>query len=210
MNINYLNFHDLTPKLKLPGEGELHLFYSFADAMDNLHKNLHEYSHALRSQILSLYTGIPENELEFGTGEHGKPYLRQREDIFFSMSHSGQYIVFLFSTSVPVGIDIEKSDRNIKTDRIADRMFLPEEAAYLRTLEGDEKKLQFFNYWTRTESFLKGIGTGLSVSFTDKIIQEEYLHWNTRRVTAPDGYVCTVAYRNPDSLCAEKTPFYIP
>ena len=43
------------------------------------------------------------------------------------MSHSGDYIMFIFSSCTSVGIDIESTKRKANIDRIALRLFLPEE-----------------------------------------------------------------------------------
>ncbi len=102
---------------------------------------------------------------------------------------------FVFSSSTPVGIDIEKTDRKADMDKIAARIFLPDEQLYLKTLTASEKRICFFRYWTRTESFLKGLGTGFSVSFTDEKIQKEYSFWKITEVSAPPGHICSVAYR---------------
>lgn len=39
--------------------------------------------------------------------ERGKPFLRDRQDLFFNISHSGEYAVCAVSEH-PVGIDIER------------------------------------------------------------------------------------------------------
>lgn len=207
MNIKLLDFSDLKADLTLPQSRELHVFILPADSMDNLHKCAHRY---LR-QILSFYTKIPQEKLEFGFEEHGKPFLlnkiqRTHSDthpdsahmpqIQFNLSHSGKYTAFVFSTHTSVGIDIEQLDRKAHIDKIASKIFLPDEIQQLQSLTGDDKQLAFIRLWTRTESFLKGIGTGFKATFTDKKIQEEYSSWKHQFVCAPDGYICSVSYRN--------------
>lgn len=207
MNIKLLDFSDLKPNLSLPGPCGLHVWILPADPMDNLHK----YAHTCLEQILAAYTGIPQENLEFSTGKYGKPFLlnagqMSRNDTFssfsqfdgiqFNLSHSGRYAAFVFSSQTPVGIDIERLDRKADIDRIAARLFLPDEICLLKSLSGEQKRLAFFRLWTRTESFLKGIGTGFGASFTDIKIQEEYSSWKHQYICAPDGYVCSVSYRN--------------
>jgi len=205
--MKYLNLHDLEKNLQMPKSGEIHILISEKEEMEILHKNLREASHILLRRILSLYNKTPAETLHFDTGKHGKPYLRSCPaceseldssdipQIYFNLSHSGNAAAFIFSSDVPVGIDIEQIDRKANIDRIAAKVFLPEEQLYLKTLTAMEKRICFFRYWTRTESFLKGLGTGFSASFTDEKIQKEYSFWKIIEVSAPPGYICSAAYR---------------
>ena len=58
----------------------------------------------IRNEI-SQRLGIIPSDIEFGYGEHGKPYVLNRCDYHFSVSHSGNAIVFV-GDSFPVGIDL--------------------------------------------------------------------------------------------------------
>ena len=172
MKIKQLNLQDVEGCLHLPGNDEIHVFLLLARTADNLHKSIHEASHAFLLQILSAYTGEPAENLAFLKGLHGKPALISDgtfPSVQFNLSHSGAYTALAFSTYAPVGIDIEDTSRNAKFEQIASRVFLPEEAAALTRLSEEEKRSCFFRLWTRTESFLKGLGTGLSASFSDEI-----------------------------------------
>jgi len=95
------------------------------------------------------------SDIVFGYGEHGKPFLKGREDFQFSFSHAGGYVVCAFS-SRPVGIDVENSCRgNIK---IAGRYFTENE--YRKIYESGET--DFVSVWTAKEAYVKYLGTGLS------------------------------------------------
>lgn len=99
---------------------------------------------------------------EITVGEHGKPYFKDKNGIFFSLSHSGDFVLCAVSDT-EVGCDIEKiaeADPGIarhfftaaEHDRIAS---LPDKAA---------KTKEFYRYWVLKESFLKATGRGLSLS----------------------------------------------
>lgn len=89
---------------------------------------------------------------EILTYPDGKPYLKQVE---FSLSHAGNYAVCLLGTS-PCGVDIEYMERKNHFQKLARRFFTGEESQAL-TCEKD-----FYMLWTRKESFVKVIGTGLN------------------------------------------------
>lgn len=199
MDIKLLNLNDLKPTLKIPEKEELHVYIITSGVSGNLHKNIREYSHIQLRRILSAYTGIPCERLSFTAGKHGKPALSHTGKaplLHFNLSHSGEYAVLVFSSCTPIGIDIEYTNRKANIDKIAERIFLPEEIKKLKYISDEEEKRQYFFFlWTRTESFLKGLGCGLSAPFSDKKIQEEYSLWEIRPLPAPEDYVITLAYR---------------
>ena len=204
MEIKYCRPADLSDSsLTLPEASQLHIWvFSGQDycTMDNMHKSpdslsVKKIAHQLLNRLISLYLHIPEQEIGFQKSEHGKPYLQTDPALHFNISHTDGCIAFVFSTSSPVGIDVEKNSRKTNISRIARRTFLPEEIAHLEHLDEVEKQQYFFRCWTRTEAFLKGIGTGLSVSFTDEKIQKEYTFWTVETINVPDGYTGSVAYR---------------
>jgi 4'-phosphopantetheinyl transferase len=59
-----------------------------------------------------------------------------------------------------VGIDLEYI-RPIDAVALAQRFFLPSEAAVLRSLIGVEQHRAFFKGWTQKEAYLKATGDGL-------------------------------------------------
>ncbi|HCT89835.1 MAG TPA: hypothetical protein DF613_00405 [Lachnospiraceae bacterium] len=203
MDIKQLILSDLKPGLQMPDKNTLHVWTFSSDAPDSRYKSLHAHAHDLLNRILSYYTGILKEKLMFGATKYGKPFLLPpsgtAEDEgavpYFNLSHTKGYIVFIFSSCTPVGIDIESVSRKAYMDRIASRFFLPEDTAHLKTLTGDEKSEYFFRCWTRAESLLKGIGTGLSASLLDKAVKKELPLWNLQSMPAPKGYVCSIAYR---------------
>ncbi|MCF2681134.1 4'-phosphopantetheinyl transferase superfamily protein [Faecalicatena contorta] len=204
MNIKQWSAKDiLTTSLPLPEASQLHIWlFSEEDTttLDNVHKNLlalstREQAHFLLKHLLSLYLHIPEQDIVFQKEKHGKPFFETFPALYFNLSHTDGCIAIAFSSTSPVGIDVEKIRQKNNFQAIARRTFLPEEAEHLKYLEGEEEQQYFFRCWTRTEAFLKGIGTGLSASFTDEKIQEEYTFWEIQNITAPEGYVCSVAYR---------------
>lgn len=99
--------------------------------------------------------GINDFELLFS--EKGKPYLKDRNDIFFSISHSKKCCVCVVSDRV-IGVDAEE----IKpfSQRLAEKVCSENE---LREIEkSPDKAREFTKIWTRKESFIKMTGEGFS------------------------------------------------
>ncbi len=87
--------------------------------------------------------------------EFGKPYLKDRKDVHYNLSHSGQYVVLAWG-GTEVGVDVQKHDPSVNVEAIGARFFTPDELQYIR---GD--RLRFYEIWTKKESFLKYTGKGL-------------------------------------------------
>ena len=100
--------------------------------------------------------------LEFEYRKNEKPYLRGHGDIFFNLSHSGDYVMCAVSGS-EVGCDIQKID---KADiKLAERFFTEREYHAIADLPTEEeRKDMFYRYWTLKESFMKVTGLGMQLA----------------------------------------------
>ncbi len=114
---------------------------------------------ALVRFALKKYWNLTSEDYRIDRGEKGKPFIVGVENVFFNISHSGDYVVCAVSDR-EIGIDIEK--RTKARMEVAGRFFHGEEVAQLKMLEEDKQDQLFFNYWSVKESFLKYIGTGLA------------------------------------------------
>lgn len=126
--------------------------------------------HFEKDKLLSLFAGllvryqiikklhIPNHEIIFGYGSHGKPYLLQQEKYHFSLSHSEQCIAFADS-SFPIGVDIEHLHQ--ANMQIAESYFSCKEFNYIQNSCYPDKA--FGMVWTAKEAYLKMTGKGLSV-----------------------------------------------
>lgn len=120
-------------------------------------------------RIISEKSKIPAGKIAFELGPHGKPSLHGSNDLHFSISHSGEWIVSALSRS-SVGIDIEKVGPP-KID-VAKRFFSEHEYTALMARPEEERDSFFFELWTLKESYVKLLGTGISTplsSFTIEI-----------------------------------------
>ena len=104
-------------------------------------------------------------------GENGKPYLPERNDIKFNISHSGSKVMCAVSDH-DIGCDVEKiKDTKL---RIARRFFNEAEYAYIENCPDPEsQKTMFFRLWTLKESFMKVTGLGFKLPLNEFCIQFE-------------------------------------
>ena len=134
-------------------DGEKEILFYFGDAV--------ECTSALKA------FGHVENVCK--TAE-GRPYFPDHPEIFFSVSHSGDYAACSVS-DVPNGIDIQEH-RKLCCD-ISGRFFATEEDDYLKKVSVNSTK-DFYDLWCLHEAYMKYTGEGLKqgmkdVSFLDAL-----------------------------------------
>ncbi|MBQ3417772.1 MAG: 4'-phosphopantetheinyl transferase superfamily protein [Ruminococcus sp.] len=99
---------------------------------------------------------IGDRELIYG--EHNKPYIKNCDDLFFSVSHSDRCVAIAVDDT-EVGVDVEKI-RTKDIDKLAERFFSQGEIAYIA--QSSDKPVAFTEVWTRKEAYLKCKGTGIT------------------------------------------------
>ena len=85
-------------------------------------------------------------------------------DVFFSASDSGG-VGAVAVASRRVGVDVEVETARPGQDRVAARMFAPDERALLDALTGGERRRMFHRCWVAKEAYAKGLGRGLALPF---------------------------------------------
>lgn len=102
-----------------------------------------------------LENGLPFDyeKSEIIRDEKGKPYFADLP-LEFSLTHSGSLWMCLLADR-PCGLDLQVM-KECDHEKIAERFFLPEEAAYVR----ETGREGFFHIWVRKESYCKMTGEG--------------------------------------------------
>lgn len=135
--------------------------------------------------------GLCEKQMEYQLDGRGKPFFSGYGDIFFNLSHSGDYAMAAFS-AFPVGCDIQK----IKPGKSPAIKFLTEdEQNYLSGREDTE----FFRLWSMKESIVKATGCGIPAMRTFSLIQNAVL---TDEITVENKKFQTAEYRVSDGYFA--------
>jgi 4'-phosphopantetheinyl transferase len=114
---------------------------------------------ALR-HVLSLYTGTEPVDVRLLRGEYGKPLLDTRDDLHFSMTHSGEAALIAVARAA-VGVDMEHDRVPRRSDRIASRLFHPQTVLVLASLPPERRDAAFLDAWTLREAHVKAVGGGL-------------------------------------------------
>jgi 4'-phosphopantetheinyl transferase len=116
----------------------------------------------------------------------------------FSLSRSGDRALVAVCERGPVGVDIERINEGRPMERIAARMFAPDEALLSATPGG------FYRCWTAKEAYAKGLGLGLGLAFTSfsvagaaagrgLVAHSGHGRWEVEAIPVGDGYAAALA-----------------
>lgn len=104
-------------------------------------------------------------EIIFIKDKNGKPFV-ENEDIFFSISHSEDYVAVAVSEKI-IGVDIEKI-RPVKANTLsffcsdADKMYILGDTEIKNGLIFEDCLERFFEVWTFKEAYFKCSGEGIT------------------------------------------------
>ena len=131
----------------------------------------------LARKLLSDYCKISPDDIIISIDELGKPYTSNLKEIFFSISHSENFVAAVISDN-PVGIDVEKL--RIFPVKASKKVCCDEELHYIfgkNKADIDFNKEQsldtikrFLEIWTAKEAYFKCIGTGIKSPTTFNVL----------------------------------------
>jgi len=175
--------------------------------------------HGILRMILSTYLSIQPNQICYGYGVNGKPYIQNsnESDLQFNLTHSKNLAMVALTCKHQIGIDIEQCDYFAEIDHLIQTHFNSHEQSFVNQFSSQEKVAFFYNWWTFWEAFGKARGSGLLQSanqenelsidllntrgvdlFTDK----EKQSWSYRKLSPASGYVGAVV---SEALDADPT-----
>ena len=145
-------------------EEEYYLCLKFYKTKDKIRSFISKF---LLKKLISNYLNLSPNLIFFRYNEYSKPFIVNNINLLslqFNISHAGEYIVFAFTKSSNIGIDIELYDKEIDKKSLVNAVFSEQEILQWENLSEDEKLYSFYHVWSCKEALLKGIGVGLSFS----------------------------------------------
>lgn len=120
-------------------------------------------SHIALRMILTYYTSIPMNLIQFEYNNYGKPYLSNYValPLFFNLSHTyNKALIGINNTEI--GIDIEYIENFSDFYEAGNIIFSDLEYKNFLALKNyDEKLNYFYTIWTKKEAYLKALSIGL-------------------------------------------------
>jgi len=133
-------------------------------------RNQHVIGRGMSRRLLGRDVVDPQS-IEFGIEPHGKPVVHRPLEANrpFNVTHTDGLVMCGIGTAdhQTIGLDVERLDRRTDTS-LADRYFSKPEVRFLNKFRTDESRRRtFLRIWTLKESFIKAIGTGLTMPLSD-------------------------------------------
>ena len=110
--------------------------------------------------ILARYHGTAPDAVPLAREAGGRPYVEGSDQLFFSLSHSGEIAVIAIATS-PVGVDVERIRSIERAPAIARRVLHHDTVDILHALPAPLFDAAFLDAWTQREAHVKAVGGGL-------------------------------------------------
>jgi 4'-phosphopantetheinyl transferase len=123
----------------------------------------------------------------------GRPVV---DGVAFSLSHSGERAaVAIAAPHEQIGVDLERVRPRPHLDRLARRVFAPDDYENWRALPPRARPRAFAERWTEVEAALKARGTGIGGGLAS--VSELPSGWACTQIDAGAGYVGAVAADAP-------------
>ena len=194
------------------------------------HRRTSLVTRAMARCVLSRYCSTPPHEWRFKTNAFGKPEIvrgGQGLDLRFNLAHTHGLAACAVALDEPVGVDVERWDRQRDFSRLSARYFSPQEASLLEAVPEYAQRRLFFNIWTLKEAYIKARGAGLSLgldrfSFAvsdngspqislDQGLNDDPARWAFRLLTPTRFHVAALALRRkPGTNCRLQSRRTIP
>ncbi|MDF1741771.1 MAG: 4'-phosphopantetheinyl transferase superfamily protein, partial [Verrucomicrobiales bacterium] len=118
--------------------------------------------------LLGSLLSIEAGAVEFAYGSFGKPFLKAEAGAGgayrFNLAHSGTHILIGVSPNLEIGVDLEAlSPGDVRMAPLIRNICTPNEAAWVKELDGQAKELALSRLWTAKEAILKAIGSGFQI-----------------------------------------------
>jgi 4'-phosphopantetheinyl transferase len=171
--------------------------------------------HGILRTLLGNYIKCEPDQIQFTTNTYGKPYLKHMDhnkQYYFNISYSNNMGVFAFTADQEVGIDIEFVKNIPEMNSIVDNYLSSKEKNKFKKLSKIQRENLFYEYWTRKEALVKGIGMGLKYpidridlnlqNVQTAVIDNRHTNseskqiWSIYKLNLPQGFIGALALRN--------------
>lgn len=167
-------------------------------------------AHALTRATLSRCVERPPEAWRFVVGAHGKPDVDDGS-LRFNLSHTRGFVAVAVAPAGDLGVDVERVDPRRFGPDLVERVFAPDERAYLRSLPAAAQTEAAYAFWTLKEAYIKAIGLGLAcpldafhfvldplaVHFSPRLTDDP-AQWLVRRWHPTSEHVMALALRHTE------------
>lgn len=114
-------------------------------------------------------------QIEISRGSYGKPYMSNCKDFFYSLSHSGEWVICAVD-DMETGVDIQEVGEPKMA--VAKRFYANEEYDRLFNSAFDKSRqtADIYRMWTAKESCVKLTGRGIGAGISKYVTDSAYTH----------------------------------
>ena len=180
----------------------------------NLLRDRYVAGRATLRLLLGHALGVAPADVPLQRGRRGRPKIAGDNAIDFNVSHTqGVALIGIVRNTdkcLRIGVDVERTDRNVGADRLAPKFLTSDEARWQSAFSPEERRQRFLRYWTCKEAMSKATGDGLIAPFRQvgvgladppRLIAgpPPYVPeaWQLHAVRVPNGYFAALAVWTP-------------
>ena len=142
--------------------------------------------------VLSRYIDFSPQDIVFDYSQSGKPLLTEF-NIYFNWSHSETNTVLAITKSGHIGIDIEGYRKVKYPQKIAKKLFHPADLVHYLSAQKKEQDNLFFQYWTKTEAYIKCIGSKLFLANQEwSKYSQKPSQWHHTSIRSIPDHFCSI------------------
>lgn len=148
--------------------------------------DIRNFSRRELNKNLAHYLSRDISEIKISYNQNGKPVC---EGLFFSVSHSKEVLVQVFSDSADIGVDVEIMNSQKPWLKLAKRYFHSCEYSQLKSMTEKEAVSLFFTLWTAKEAVCKAHGGRLWYFLADNYLNSKQLLVNSHNKCFLQNYI---------------------
>ena len=161
--------------------------------------------------VLARRLEIEPGAVRIARGQRGRPFIADRMDLDFNVSHTADALVIALAEGVTLGVDVERADRSINTTGIAQRCLSAAEREELASQDAETTRRRVLRLWTCKEAMSKATGDALSAPFRELDVElapalrlrggrgwYQPDAWGLHALAAPDTHLATLALWSRD------------
>lgn len=184
------------------------------------HRNRFIVGRGILRSLLAQYLNLEPQQLEFGYGSHGKPFLKDAEYLQFNLAHSQDLALYGVTHDRAIGIDVEQIRQVNDLEALTRRFFSQSEHESICQTDLENRSRKFFRYWTCKEAFLKATGRGISqlqeleLSIGQSVVikklpdQDSIEAWSLKELTLNVDFVGAIAIKTRTTQLKFKYFYY--
>ncbi|MDH5445055.1 MAG: 4'-phosphopantetheinyl transferase superfamily protein [Gammaproteobacteria bacterium] len=162
--------------------------------------------------LLSAYLKDQPSNIQIEYEEHGKPFLNNKRQLQFNLSHSRDRVAFVFCRDSVIGVDIEFMRPQKNFAGMLRHVASVREQQELMALNEPSSFNAFYRLWTRKEAYIKAVGRGLGMGLRSIYVGTEPLetftsveykgqiqsNWQVLDVTAPENFKLAICVNSEE------------